>query len=231
MEKSPLIKSHKQLAEHVAGKRVLHLNSLGKDSILTLEWLCKFASCEVISLNYNFIAAHPDDEKYLAYLKRRFPGVMWIQSPNTIELNLISDGTYQSPIETLGFYNNFEYENFSRDLVTEEIRKNYACDFVCVGESKYEGFARAASFYKHGLVKGHKIYPLGLMTKEQVYGLIKKTGIKLHPCYKYAKSSFDHPSYWKMRSAWIADPEYKKTMLKWYPLLALDEYRYERLMK
>lgn len=75
------------------------------------------------------------------------------------------------------------------------------------------------------------IYPLGMMTKAQVLSVLQKTGLKLHPSYKLSKSTHDYPTYYKMRAAFLADPSYKAAVLKTYPLLALDEYRFEELFK
>lgn len=225
-----MIKTHHELAKLIVGKKILHLNSLGKDSILCLEWLCSFAKpSKITSVFFEFLACHPADKTYLAYLKKRYPKVEFISLPNSIELSLITDGVYQSPIEVMSIFNKFEHSDFDRSKQVEELKKNF--DYVCDGSSKYESFARRTKFHQKGLEFKGTIYPLGMMSKAQVIGLIKQTGIKLHPAYKFAKSSYDHPSYWKMRSGMIANSKFKENLLRIYPLLALDIYRYERLLK
>lgn len=207
------------------------MNSLGKDSTLCLEWLCKFAHpSRIVSVFYQFLAEHPGDKLYMSYLKKRYPTVEFLIAGNSIELNQIQFGVYQSPLAVNYEYNSFDHEEFDRRKYTSELQKDLGLDFVCAGFSKYEGFARASRFYKEGLVTGDRIYPLGLMDKKQVYTLLKETCLKLHPSYKFCKSTFDQPSYWKMRAAFIANPEYKKTMFHWFPLMRLDEYRFERLL-
>ncbi len=67
-------------------------------------------------------------------------------------------------------------------------------------------------------------------SEEDILKIIEKTNLKLHPSYKLAKTTFDYPSYYKMRSAFIANPEYRKKVLSTYPMLCLDQYRYERLL-
>lgn len=228
----PIIKSHRELAEFIAGKRILHMNSMGKDSIICLEWLTKFAHpAHITSVYYKFLAEHPGDERYWKYLAKRYPSVQFVVRPNTIEMNQIQAGVFQSPLAVNHEYNKFDYKDFSRRKQTDEVKEEFKCDYVCAGFSKYEGFARAARFYKEGLVTQDRIYPIGLLTKAQVYQLIKSAGLRLHPMYKFTKGTFDQPSYWKMRSAFLASPMYRDRMLHWFPLLRLDRYRYEVLFK
>lgn len=227
-----ILKSHKQLAELIAGKKILHLNSLGKDSVLSLEWLANFAHpSEIFSLNFEFLAAHPSDAIYWEYLKRRFPSVTFLKCPNPIELSQIAYGTFQSPIRINYDINFFEYDAFKIEKIVTEFKKKLTCDYTCDGQSKYEDFSRRTKFHQKGLEFKGAISPLGMMSKKEVYDLLKRTGIKLHPCYKVAKSTFDQTSYWKMRSAMIANPKYKEKILETFPLFACDIYRYERLLK
>jgi len=205
------------------------MNSLGKDSVACLEWLAHFAyPSHIVSVYYEFFAKHPGDDPYFAYLKRRYPHVEFITRPNSIEINQIQAGIYQSPLDVNHVYNHFEYEDFSRRKQTEEIMAEYQCDYIASGFSKYEGFARASRFYQEGLVTGHHIYPLGLMEKRHIYNIV--ASMKLHPSYKFSKSTFDQPTWYKMRSACIANPEYEKILFKWFPLLRLDKYRWEKLI-
>lgn len=149
--------------------------------------------------------------------------------PNGNELSSYAAGMYQSPIDVLTEFNKWEYVEFDLNAQAEELRQELGFDFVCIGNSKYESVARAVTFYKKGLVQGTKIFPLGLLEKRTIYDVIKKTGLKLHPSYKLSQSTLDYPSYYKMRSTFIAQPEYRKKMMAAYPLLRLDEYRYEVL--
>ena len=225
------ITSHKQLAEYISGKRVLALNSLGKDSVLALAWLADYAKpAHIVSVFFERLAEHPGDRLYLRYLKQRFPTVEFISETNPLELNNIIKGTYQSPLDQNHVHNGFEHYYLEWKKQIQEIKAAYNCDFTCWGQSKYEGFARASLFYQKGLVQGEKIYPLGLMNKVQVWELLKSANIKLHPCYKLSQTTHDHPSYYKMRATWIANPEYRKRVLKLFPLLILDEYRWEKLL-
>lgn len=224
-----IIDNHKQLAGLIAGKRILHLSSFGKDSIVCLEWLANFAQCEVVSLNCAFLAAHPSDEMYLKYLKRRYPSVAFISEPNTFELNLFGYGIYQSPIDVLKEFNAWEHYAFDFWVMAEELRVAHNCDYICVGQSKYESVTRASMFYKKGLCIDKKIYPIGFFTKQQIFDVIKSSGLKLHPVYKVSPCSLDHPSWYKMKDAFLAWPEYEAKMLANFPLLALDKYRYQKL--
>jgi len=230
--KDPIIKTHKQLAEHIKGKRILMQNSLGKDSILALEWLCKYAKpSKVVSIFFKFLASHPGDEPYLAYLKKRYPDVEFLVEPDAIELSQISAGVFQCPDYTLREVNHFEYIEFSREKQLEEICKKYEIDFMCNGASKYESFARRTKFHQKGLVFNGVIFPLGMMSKKEVIDLLKSTGLKLHPSYKFASSGYDMPSYFKMRSGMLANKEYRDKLFRIYPMLVLDMYRYEVLLK
>ena len=225
------IRSHKELADHIAGKRVLHMNSLGKDAALSLEWLANYAHpSHIVSVHFSFIAKHPDDERYLEYLRKRYPHVEFVVFPNANEINILQAGLYQQPFEREQFYMRWEHYDFERMKQADEIQKYMKLDFLCQGQSKYESFARAVRFYQRGLIDGDVIFPLGLMSKAEVWGLIKSSGLKLHPCYKMSKSTYDFPSYWKMRSAMIAYPDYAETVYKMYPMLALDKYRWEKLL-
>lgn len=226
-----IIKTHKELATKIHGKTILHLNSLGKDSVLCLEWLTNFAKPKKIySLNYKFLAPHPDDEKYLNYLKKRYPSVEFIQETNPFDINRTLIGYYQSPIETINFWNKQEYDTFDHQKLTEAIRIEVLADYSCYGLSRYESFARANKIRKKGLLNGTQIYPLGMMSKQQVIDLIKKTGVKLHPIYKINESTLDKPSYYKMRAAFLINKEYKQKVYNTFPLLALDEYRWTKLL-
>lgn len=227
-----MIKHHTELAKFISGKTILHLNSLGKESVLCLEWLQRMApKAKVVSVFFSFIAEHPDDDRYWQYLMNRFPNYQFVKEPNIFELNDIIDGVYQSPIQTIFEYNKMEFSEFSRKKHMAELKERFNADYFCDGSSKYESFARRTKFYQKGLVFKDFIYPLGLMSKDQIYGLLRSTGIKLHPCYKFTPSTYDHPSYFKMRSAMIAQPEYAEKLFEIYPLLRLDRYRYERLLK
>lgn len=227
---STLIKTHKELADHIRGHRILHLNSLGKDSIVALEWLANYAKpAKIISVFYKFMAYHTDDDRYLSYLKKRYPAVEFVVVPSPLELTYIAGWEYQTPIFCKTEFNNWEYIKFGFDELSEELRQKYQCSYICSGQSKYESFARASKFYKTGLLFKNYIYPMGLMDKKQVFSIIKQSGMKLHPQYKITNSTFDHPTYYKMKRAFLLDPEYKKRVYKIYPLLVLDEYRMEVL--
>ena len=225
-----LIKTHKALADAISGASVLHLNSLGKDSVLTLEWLVKFARTRrIVSLHYEFFAPHPDDRRYLDYLRRRYPSVEFITAPNPSDLANITDGIFQFPLEAIEFLEH-EFYGFSMRKMNGEICDRMGLDYICLGHSKYESFARRTKFHQRGLKDGRDIFPLGMMSKAEVISLIRETGIKLHPCYKLTASTYDYPSYYKMRNAFLVNENFRQTMLSIYPLLVLDEYRYERLL-
>lgn len=226
-----MIKTHKELAIHIAGKKILHLNSFGKDSVICLDWLCNYATCHVVSVNFQFMAPHPDDERYLDYLKKKYPQVEFLRVPNVFEITKILLGVYQLPTETYQHWNNFEFDTLDPHEMVEALRLENGCDYVCKGQSRYESFTRANFFHKKGIAVGNDVYPIGFMSKKQVFDLISATGVKLHPQYKMNSSTLDKPTYYKMRSAFIANPEYKKQMYKVFPLLELDEYRYEKLLK
>ena len=227
-----IIKTHRELAEHIAGKRILHMNSLGKDALVSLYWLANYAQpSKVISVHFKTLAPQPYDDAYLKYQARQFPNVEFLVEPNANDVTNVGLGYYQSPIRVMHDLNKWEYENFSMRQQAEELLKTHACDYICLGHSKYEGVARAIKFYKKGLLHGNSIFPLGLLTKDQVISIIKTSGIKVHPIYKLAKSTLDYPSYWKMRAAMLVNPRYEKDIYSIFPLLRLDKYRYEKLLK
>jgi len=226
-----IIKDHKALAELIAGKRILHLESLGKDSAATLHWLATFAHpSHIVAAHFERLAKHPDDARYLAYKKKKYPNVEFILVPNPIELSQIGAGMYQSPLSMLEEVNKWEWENFEFKKLVEETRLEHACDYVSSGIAKYESVIRATLFYRKGIIWDNWIYPIGMFTKDEVLQVVRNGNIKLHPSYKFSKSTHDFPSWYKMRSAFITNPEYKKSVLAAYPLLALDGYRYERLL-
>lgn len=230
--KEPMIKTHKKLAEFIEGKTILLQNSLGKDATLSLEWLCNYAKPKkIVSVFFKFLAYHPGDEPYLAYLKKRYPQVEFVVEPDAVELSLIAAGVFQDPINVLRKLNHFEYVEFYREKQLEELCEKYQIDYMCNGASKYESFARRTKFHQKGLVFNGVIFPLGMMSKAEVLGLIKNTGLKVHPCYKFSQSGFDMPSYFKMRSGILASKEYRQRLLEIYPMLVLDIYRYEVMLK
>lgn len=227
-----IIKNHKNLASHIEGKKILHLNSFGKDSAVCLEWLTNFAKpSKVVALNFKYLANHFGDSDYLEYQKKKYPEVEFIEEPNPLEISSMINGLYQCPIQKIAFYNDFEYTDFELLKYAREVAKIYECDFICSGMSKYESVSRATAFHKKGILQGDMIYPLGMMQKSEIFSIIKHFKIKLHPCYKFNESGIDHPSYYKMRASFIANPEYKKRVYKFFPMLKLDEYRYEKLFK
>ncbi len=228
----PILKTHKELAEHIKNKKILCLMSLGKDSVLCLEWLCTYANKkDIVAVFYKFMAHHPDDERYLNYLINRFPEVKFIVEPDPVELSFMVAGVYQCPIRTTKDFNHWEYVEFFREKMIMELCVEHKIDYRCRGDSKYESFARRTKFHQKGLVFNGEIFPLGMMSKKEVIGLIRNTGIKLHPCYKYSGSGYDFPSYYKMRAGIISRPEYWLKLLESYPLLELDRYRWEILLK
>lgn len=226
-----MIKTHCELAEHIAGKNILVANSGGKDSVLALEWVSSYASvAKIVSLTYKFIVPHPCDDMYFKYLMRRFPHVEFKFESSPQDISRILLGNFQSPIDILTDWNKTDHFMFDHQEMTENLRVENGCDFVAYGVSRYESFDRACYFDRKGLVDGTQIFPLGNMYKKQVLGLIKSTGIKLHPVYNISKSTLDKPSYYKYRSTFFKYPEFKKAMYEVFPLLELDEYRYERLL-
>lgn len=225
-----LFKTHKELAEQIVGKKILLMNSLGKDSIACLEWLYNYAKpSKIISLNFKFAAPHPKDEIYIKYLKKRYPDVQFEEIPNPFEVGQVALGIFQEPLYTIKNLNNLDYDTFLPNLVEEEMRQFFECDYICVGRSRYESFDRAVFFHKNGLLKGHHIYPIGMMSKKEVIGCIAGSGVKLHPVYLDSKGSLDQPSYYKYKRAFDRFPEYKKAMFEIFPFLRLDQYRYEVL--
>ena len=232
IEDESMIKTHKELAKLIEGKRILHLNSMGKDSVLCLEWLTTYAKPEcVVSLFFRFQAEHPDDDRYWRYLHKRYPKVKFITEPNSVELTLQAAGVYQSPLFVTHVANHFDWVEFERGKQIAEVKQTYALDYVCDGSSKYEDFSRRTKFHQKGLEFRGTICPLGMMSKKEVIGAIKACGVKLHPCYKFAPGTYDHPSYWKIRGSWIGKKGFKESVLHTYPLLVLDQYRYEVLLK
>lgn len=225
-----MIKTHKELAAKIAGKRILHLNSLGKDSLVCLDWLYNYAKVEIISVNYQFMSKHPYDDFYLDYLTKKFPKVLFISEPNPWELTQVLTGLYQLPTEIYDFLNDLEYDTIDAKLLNENLRQVYECDYICRGESRYEAFHRATFFHKKGILVDKDIYPIGMMSKQQIHDLIRDRGLKIHPQYKMNKSTLDFPSYYKMRAWFKAKPEYKKLVYTVFPMLVLDEYRYEKLL-
>lgn len=228
---SKIIKNHKDLATHIEGKTVVLMNSLGKDSVTCFEWLYYFAKPKkIISLHFEFMSKHPDDDIYIQYLKIRYPKAEFIIEKNPHELTNVCQGSYQRPHDMMFLINDFEYDTFDMLDYTDEIVEKYNADFICSGASKYESFARAVNFYKYGLVRKNHISPLGLMTKKEIIDIIKHRKIKLHPLYKYAPSTYDTPSYYKMRAGLIINEEYRKNVYKTFPLLVLDKYRWEKML-
>lgn len=229
--KSKIIKNHIELAKFIEGKSVLHLNSFGKDSVVCLEWLNYYAKpSRIVSVNYEFISKHPADDVYLYYLKKRYPKTEFITEPNPHELANMRSGLYQLPLDILYLYNRMEYHSFRMENYSDELVEKFNLDFICVGQSKYESFSRAVNFHKFGLVRGNYISPIGMFKKKEIVELIRARRIKLHPLYKYSSSTFDTPSYYKMRSAMIVDQKYKENVYKAFPLLLVDKYRYEKLL-
>lgn len=227
-----MITTHKDLANAIAGKRILHLNSLGKDAALTLDWLNNYAKCsQIVSVFFKFEAGYPTDQKYWNYLKKKYPNTHFVEVIGVTEINEKMAGMFQTPLFINYVLNNQEYEEFDFKKCCEELRVKYNCDYICSGISKYEGMGRALYLRKVGLLdEKHKmIFPIGLMNQAQVIGLIKKLGLRINPSYRYASESHDSASYFKMRNAFICEPEFKKTVYKHYPMLALDEYRFEVL--
>lgn len=227
-----IIKDHAKLAEEIKGKKILHLNSLGKDSAVTLHWLSQHAKdSEIISVHFKYLSGHPLDMAYFKYQENRYKNIKFIVSENCFEASFIAQGLFQSPSDIFRCFNHFEYNDFNFKLQYNEIAKNNNCDFICLGHARYESFTRASSFHKKGIMQGNEIFPIGMFSKELVFNTIKYYEIMLHPFYKSSKSSLDTPSYYKMRRAFILNPEYKKAVYKYFPMLVLDEFRYEKLLK
>ena len=228
----PNIKTHKELAREVKGKRILLLNSYGKDAALCLNWLSNYSSASsIVSLNYKFLVPHPKDKEYLEYLKKQFPLVEFVTQYSPIEVSNIMQGLFQCPIDRLRWINDAQYDLFLFDKVNEENRIKYNCDYLAMGKSRYESFDRACFFQRNGLIKDKTIYPIGNMSKKQCFDLIRGLDIKIHPQYKMVKSTYDTISYYRLRSIMLTNPEFKKEVLKFYPMFELDIYRYEVLFE
>jgi hypothetical protein len=227
-----IITSHADLAAQIAGKKILHLNSLGKDAILTLEWLVKFAHCaEIVSVHYASDTPFPTDEGYWKYLKRRYPTVRFIKAAPVWQINDRMDGYFQSPLWINYVMANQDFWNFNVKQAHEDLRLQLGMDYICSGLSCYEGMGRAMYLRRVGLLHSemHTIYPIGLMKLAQVTDLIKKLKLPLNPSYKLSPESYDTASYWRMRNGFIARPEFRETVYKLFPLVALDEFRCEVL--
>lgn len=229
-----MITSHAELAKAISGKKILHMNSMGKDAVLCLDWLNNYcdSSVQIVSVFFELKAAkYPTDDAYWKYLKEKYPRTKFVKVLDITEMTEILAGMFQSPLFTNYVINNQEFEGFNGEKAAEELRVQYGCDYICRGISCYEGMGRAIYLRRVGLLdEGRKqIFPIGLMKQAQVVGLLKKVGVKLNPSYKFADSSYDSASYFKMRTAFIGRPDFKKTVYKHYPLLCLDEYRFEVL--
>ena len=225
-----MIKSHAKLALAIQGRRVLALNSLGKDSILLLHWLTSCAKVDVVSLTYLHLGIHPKTKPYIKYIEKAMPQVNFVFHHSPQEISGILQGRYQSPISKITWINDCDHMAMEFNELTEEMREYYQCDYIATGISRYESFQRACFFQQNGLMKNNSIYPLGNMSKEQVMAAIKTMPYKLHPSYKLHASTLDTPSWYKMRASFLAYPEYKKLMYTIHPLLELDEYRYTKLL-
>lgn len=227
-----LIKTHKDLAALVRGKSILHLNSLGKDSAVCLEWLVNYAKPrKVVAAHFARLCCTPWDKCYLDYQRKRYGNVQFISVHNGHELSDFPRGVYQFPLDVIHHYNHWEYVEFALSDYAIELKEHYGCDYICSGFGKYESVSRAINFHRRGLVHGDTIYPIGLMSKKDILNVISQSEIKLHRAYFFSESTFDYPSYYKMRSAFLARPDYYERMLQYYPLLALDKYRYEVMLK
>lgn len=224
------ITTHKELAEQIAGKSVLLMNSLGKDSALCLEWLANYAHpARIISLHFKYTCPNPDDQRYIDYQKKRYPHVEFVEVDNPFEVTRFFQGQFQEPITFLRDILPSDYDTFDPKVVGHDYREQFGCDFVCLGQSKYESFARAKLFHSKGILIDKEIYPIGLMNKAEVISLIYGTGIKVHPCYAYAHATLDQPSYFKYARAFKKFPEWEREFMRVFPLLILDKYRYEVL--
>ncbi len=227
-----MIKTNAELAKAIEGKTIVLLNSLGKDSIACLEWLYFYAKPKrIISIYLQLQAEHPDDQRYIRYLQNRYLGIEWHFSQSVFEVNLVLAGTYQPPYRMLKHHNHYEYTHFDFKIQKEELLKKFGADYLCSGESKYESFKRAVDANKFGLIRKGVIYPIGLWTKETLIDFIRQRGFKIHPCYKYTSSSYDHPSFYKMRASIIAKPSFWQRLLNVFPLMVLDRFRYEKMIK
>lgn len=227
---STKLSTHKQLAEKITGKSILLLNSLGKDSALCLEWLYNYAKpARIVSLHFKYTFPNPDDQKYIDYQKKRYPNVEFVEVENPFEVTRHFLGEFQEPIYFLEKLLTAEYDSFDPKEVAHNYREQFGCDYVCLGQSKYESFARAKLFHDKGLMIGNEIYPIGLMNKAEVISLIRGSGMKVHPCYGYAHATLDQPSYFKYARAFKKYPEWERQFMKVFPLLILDKYRYEVL--
>lgn len=186
---------------------------------------------EIVSVYHQLSAEYPGEAKYIAYLRARFPRMKLVIVPGIPDLNERCQGMMQSPLVINYVINNCEYDEFSMSRFNEEMRVKYGCEYVCSGISCYEGMGRALYLRRVGLCDEKKkmIYPIGLMKQDQVLDLLKRTGVKLHPSYKLSPESHDTASYFRMRAAFVAKPEYRREVLKHHPMVALDEYRYEVL--
>lgn len=227
-----MITTHLELAKAIEGKKILHLNSYGKDAILVLEWLNNFASpSEVVSCHFELNAPFVTDDIYLKYLKKRYPKTRFVSETSPFEMNEKMLGMHQSPVYVNHIINTQEYDSFDSDMVRDETRIKYGCDYLASGMACYEGMGRALYFKRVGLLdeKRKSIFPIGLMKQRQVIDLLKKSGVKLNPSYKFAEGSFDSASYFKMRQAMIARPDYRDLIIKHHPMMVLDEYRFEVL--
>ena len=228
-----IITTHKDLRHAISGKTILHLNSLGKDAALTLEWLNHYAAnCNIISVFFRLKSGPPSDQGYIDYLKRRYPRTVFIEQLGVPELNEILEGKFQSPIYLNYVINHLDYEHFSFKRICEDMRKNMKADYLCSGMSCYEGMGRAMYLRRVGLLdeKNKTIYPIGLMKQAQVMEAIRSSGLKLNPSYKFASESHDTPNYYKMRRAFIARPEFEKQVARVFPMIALDKYRWEKML-
>lgn len=209
------------------------MNSMGKDAVLTLDWLANFAKVEVVSVFLELKAAYPTDKIYWEYLKKRYPRVRFEKVIDVQEMSEVLTPRFQSPLYCNYVLNNCEYTEFDFKKYCEELRVKFGCDYISLGTSKYEGMGRALFLRRVGLLyeKTKTIYPIGLMNQRQVFDLLKGMTTKLNPSYKYCSESHDTATWFKMRNAFVVHPEFKRTVYKLYPLLALDEYRYTRLFK
>lgn len=227
------IQSSREAIAYVADQTsdVILSFSGGKDSLAAWLNLREVAPALNITPIYHYMVPRlAFVERYLDYVEGRM-GVRILRLPHPRLTYWLRHASYQPPkaadqILDLTFPFRDYGDFIARAILEYDLPQN---TWVAVGTTQNDSANRRLTFRKHGMVREaeRKLFPIGDFTKTQIIDIIRRHGLKLSPDYRIWRRSFDGLDWFFLEGVRRHYPEDYERILDFFPMLKLEQKRYE----
>lgn len=220
-------------------RRVILACSGGKDSLTC--WLClRELGLEIQPCYYALIPGLSFVEAYLNYLERKLGvRVMRLQHPQTYHwlrtfagqpphrkttIDLLKPPMFQFPDVNRGIRRTMERRDPGASVRSGVDWKDA---YTCMGTRYVDSYHRRLAFKRKGWKRDDVMScsPIHNFSKEDVFNVLKRSGVKVSPDYKMFGRSFDGIDYRFLKVVREDYPEDYAKILKWVPLAEAEFWR------